>query len=115
MDVTDNSAQTIAHDASLSREDLYHGDDVHFSATIFNSFIAKWTWPTVSFDLVKAARKARIAASKATNPQFSMTSDQLEISARENVLYTTVFSKDNGNNLQRQWVEVFFRESCPWV
>ncbi|EHK96198.1 putative sterigmatocystin biosynthesis peroxidase stcC [Glarea lozoyensis 74030] len=58
----------IEHDGSLSRADIFSGDNHSFNPAIWASVAAFFTEPTISIATSAAARKARLAAAAAVNP-----------------------------------------------
>lgn len=71
--LTDLSRHDILeHDASLSRQDAFFGDNAAFNATVFAETQAKWQ-DTIDVPQAAAARFARVQTSNATNPTFGFT------------------------------------------
>jgi hypothetical protein len=98
----------LEHDASLSRNDFYFGDDHSFNRTIWGQTLTHFPHNTISFADAAAARSARIAAAAAVNPQFNMTATEHTNSYFESALYIGVFGNLTTGNAVTKWVEVLF-------
>ncbi|KAF8853286.1 Cloroperoxidase [Acephala macrosclerotiorum] len=103
----------IEHDGSLSRADIYFGDNHSFNSSIWNSVASHFTSPNISLTTAITARSARLAAAAAVNPAFNMSSTDVEFSAIETALYMSVFSTNSssvGSVARRDWVQTLFVE-----
>ncbi|EPE30694.1 Cloroperoxidase [Glarea lozoyensis ATCC 20868] len=100
----------IEHDGSLSRADIFSGDNHSFNPAIWASVAAFFTEPTISIATSAAARKARLAAAAAVNPAFNLTADGAQFSFIESALYQSVFGDAVEGNAVTEWVNVMFRE-----
>jgi hypothetical protein len=101
----------IEHDGSLSRNDIYFGDDHTFNATIWDSVAAWFTNSTISISTAIAARAARLVAAAAVNPEFNMSASAVEFSGIETALYMTVFADPEvSSEAKTEWVSVLFGE-----
>lgn len=98
----------LEHDASLSRNDFYFGDDHTFNRAIWRRTAAHFTSSTISFATAAAARSDRIAAAAAVNPQFNMTASEHTNSYFESALYMAVFGNLTTGNAVTEWVEILF-------
>jgi hypothetical protein len=105
-----NKHNIIEHDGSLSRADIFFGDNHSFNPTIWASVAAFFTEPTISIATSASARKARLAAASAANPQFNLTADGTQFSFIESALYQSVFGDLAEGNAKTEWVSVLFRE-----
>ncbi|PVH79931.1 Cloroperoxidase [Cadophora sp. DSE1049] len=106
-----NTHGIIEHDGSLSRNDIYFGDNHSFNSTIWNSVAASFTNTTISLSTAKSARAARILAAAAVNPEFNMTASDAQFSGIETALYMTVFADpDLTSEARTDWVGVLFAE-----
>ncbi|KAN0099916.1 Cloroperoxidase [Hyaloscypha variabilis] len=106
----------LEHDASLSRNDFYFGDDHTFNSTIWDHTATYFTGPTISFTEAAAARSNRIARAAAVNPQFNMTATEHTNSYFESALYMGVFGNLTTGNAVTNWVEILFRqERLPYL
>lgn len=109
-----NSSTVLEHDGSLSRQDIYFGDDHTFNETIYDSFFAHFAnVSTIDITAAAAARKARLEAAEAVNPEYDLTAELTVFSLIETALYLTVFGNGtSGTDVQavKEWVDVMFRE-----
>lgn len=101
----------LEHDGSLSRNDIYFGDNHSFNETIYNSFYAYLAnSTTIDVTTAAAARKARLAAAEAANPEFELGAELTVFSLIETALYLSVFSNGTSGEAVTEWVDVMFRE-----
>ncbi|PMD53342.1 Cloroperoxidase [Hyaloscypha bicolor E] len=106
----------LEHDASLSRNDFYFGDDHTFNRTIWGQTLTHFPNRTISFANAAAARSARIAAAAAVNPQFNMTATEHTNSYFESALYMGVFGNLTTGNAVTKFVEILFtQERLPYI
>jgi hypothetical protein len=105
-----NKHGIIEHDGSLSRADIFFGDNHSFNSTIWTSVSSFFTDPTISIATAASARKARLANAAATNPTFNMSADDMQFSFIETALYQGVFGDPVEGNAVTEWVNVLFRE-----
>lgn len=101
----------IEHDGSLSRNDIFFGDNHSFNPAIFGGVAAHFTQRTISIATAAKARTDRIAAARAANPQFVFTSRENQFSLFESALYLRTFGRGTAGEARRDWVEIMFRES----
>lgn len=81
----------LEHDASLSRQDNYFGDDLSFNQTIFDQVLAFYHGTdTATVPVASNARYARVKNSRAINPDFIYGVRQLVLSYGETALYLSV-------------------------
>ncbi|KPM42491.1 hypothetical protein AK830_g4077 [Neonectria ditissima] len=100
----------IEHDGSLSRNDIYFGDNHSFNRTIWSSVSSHFNQSTISIQTAAAARKARLQAAAAANPQFSLPADAVQFSFIETALYLSVFGNVQDGNAVTEWVKVLFEQ-----
>lgn len=103
----------IEHDGSLSRADIYFGDNHSFNSTIWGTVAAYFTEDTIDVKTAARARAARLAAAANENPEFNMTSDGINFSLIESALYLSVFNNGSSSTAVTEWVKVMFRKSHP--
>lgn len=78
----------IEHDASLSREDAYFGNDYSFNQTIFNQVLAYYEGMTeATIPVASKARYARVQNSAKVDPDDIYGVRQLVLSYGETALY----------------------------
>ena len=104
------SSLVIEHDGSLSRADIYFGDNHSFNRTIWDSIAAHFTSETISIATAAAARSARLTAAAAVNPVFNMSATDVEFSLIESALYLSVFGNATTGNAVTEWVKTMFRK-----
>ena len=104
------SSIVLEHDSSLSRNDIYFGDNHSFNQTIWDQTTTHFPNPTISFVDAAAARSARLAAATAANPEFNMTAAEQQNSYIESALYMGTFGDITTGNAVKEWVEVLFSE-----
>ncbi|KAK4201983.1 putative aromatic peroxygenase [Triangularia verruculosa] len=106
-----NKHGIIEHDGSLSRKDVFFGDNHSFSpetwATVFKHFHGLEKIP---IDVAANARKERLEAAKASNPEFNLTPDHARFSVLETCLYLMVFGEGAKGNARTDWVRVLFEQ-----
>ncbi|KAM0329546.1 hypothetical protein ACHAQA_004855 [Verticillium albo-atrum] len=105
-----NAHGIIEHDGSLSRNDIFFGDNHSFNRTIWNSVASHFTNRTISIPTAAAARKARLQAAAAVNPEFTLNADGVQFSLIETALYLSIFGNVNDGNAVTKWVRVMFEQ-----
>ncbi|KAK1835013.1 chloroperoxidase [Podospora conica] len=101
----------IEHDGSLSRADAITGNANRLNPAIYASYIANFAGKSViTIPDAARARRARIAAAQAINPNFVFTPREDEFSRFETSLYLAVFGTGTIGNAPKKWVDVMFRE-----
>ncbi|KAK5655074.1 hypothetical protein OQA88_5973 [Cercophora sp. LCS_1] len=105
-----NKHGVIEHDGSLSRNDIFFGDNHSFNPKIFKTVSSFFTKDVISITTAAKARKARLAVARAANPAFNFTAREDQFSQFETALYLAVFGKGTQGNAKTKWVEVMFRE-----
>ncbi|KAK1585898.1 Chloroperoxidase [Colletotrichum navitas] len=110
-----NTHGIIEHDGSLSRNDIYFGDNHSFNLTIWESVASDFTDSTISIPTAAKARVARLQAAAAANPKFNLTADGTQFSFIETALYLSVFGNLDDGNARTEWVRVLFeKERLPF-
>lgn len=86
------SHENIEHDASLSRNDIYFGDNYSFNETFFSTLVNVSDPSSLAYNATDAgkAMKTRLEQSMATNPELINTSKEYVIRSREASLYLAV-------------------------
>ncbi|KAI2920876.1 hypothetical protein CBS147343_264 [Aspergillus niger] len=103
-----NRHNILEHDASLSRQDTYFGNNHEFNQTIFDQTKSYWTTPLIDIYEAAEAHEARLNTSKATNPDFSLSDTGIAFSFGESAAYMLAFEEDGFGYANRSWVEYFF-------
>jgi hypothetical protein len=101
----------IEHDGSLSRNDVFFGDNHSFNPAIFNTVAAHFKDEIITIPIAAKARTDRVHAAKAVNPKFTFGAGEDQFSQFETALYLTVFGKPSIGNARRTWVNVMFRKN----
>lgn len=101
----------IEHDGSLSRADVFFGDNHSFNSTIWGTVASFFTEDTIDVTTAARARAARLAAAAKENPEFNMTSSGVNFSLIESALYLSVFNNGSSSTAVTEWVKVMFRKS----
>lgn len=97
------------HDASLSRNDAYFGDDVSFDGPVWDA--VKASFPEGDVITIEAAANTwneRVAAARAANPDFDLTHSGRQNGISETGLYLMVFGDRVDGNATTDWVNTFF-------
>lgn len=93
-----------------SRGDAYFGDDHSFNQTIFDQTKSYWKGSIINYQNAADAFAARVRTSKATNPEFSLTSQRLLMGAGASGLFTVVFGKPGAGVVEKSWIVELFGE-----
>ena len=101
----------IEQDGSMTRNDIYIGDDYHFDATVFAPVAKDLHLDDPSFvitpDVVAKARANRQAAAIAENQMFNQTSAQITGSLGTNGLWLTTMWDFSKKGARTAWVQAF--------
>lgn len=106
-----NVHNVLEHDASLSRQDAYFGNNHVFNETVFDQAISYWTEEILDANQLAMAKVGRQAMSKARNPTYRFTSDTENFSLGELSAPIIAFGELATSTVNRTLVEYFFRES----
>eukprot|EP01110_Echinostelium_bisporum_P010270 TRINITY_DN3555_c0_g2_i1.p1 TRINITY_DN3555_c0_g2~~TRINITY_DN3555_c0_g2_i1.p1 ORF type:complete len:172 (+),score=51.40 TRINITY_DN3555_c0_g2_i1:19-534(+) len=118
LDQLDNH-DTIEHDASMTRDDLYFGDNHSLNKTLLSALIASSSdgGQTISLDDFANYQSVRQNNSKAYNPEFTFGGKQQTASAGEPALFLNVFGMQDESGMWRVPVDsvesVFGNERLP--
>ncbi|CEJ60455.1 hypothetical protein PMG11_09028 [Penicillium brasilianum] len=99
----------LEHDASLSRQDYYFGNDHTFNQAIFDQTRSHWTGSFIDVEQAARARQARVDMSNATNPDFDLSGEALSLTYGESAAYIVVFGNKSSGIVNKSWVEYFFQ------
>ncbi|KAI1054357.1 hypothetical protein LB507_011576 [Fusarium sp. FIESC RH6] len=100
----------LEHDGSLSRADVYFGDNLSFNKTIWAQTSSHFTEDTISIKTAAKARNERLEIAEATNPEYSLPANQNQIGLIETALYLVVFGNAKDGNAKTEWVKTLFEE-----
>ncbi|PYH40186.1 peroxidase family protein [Aspergillus saccharolyticus JOP 1030-1] len=109
---------TIEADGSLTRNDIYFGDDVHFDATVWAPVardlgLDHRDRPADRFVTVETAASAtrnRYALAKHVNPQFNASMLQQQFEYGTTALYLLTLWDDDQNAAPKAWVKALMGE-----
>jgi hypothetical protein len=110
--VTDSFNSPIEHDASLSRQDAYFGDDHDFDKTIWQQTLSYFKGSR-STNLLDASRAiaGRTADSEARNPTFTYGFREFVFRYGETGIYLQTMGGDDLTGVTRiDWVQSLFEE-----
>ncbi|KAL8666615.1 MAG: hypothetical protein Q9168_007449 [Polycauliona sp. 1 TL-2023] len=102
----DHHAIPGEHDGSLSRNDIYFGDNHSFNKKIWNTVAANFHDDTISLQTAGMARRNRFAAAEAINPKFTPS---VNSSLGETALYHKAMQGQN-NATRTDFVRILFNE-----
>ncbi|KAH6874442.1 Chloroperoxidase [Thelonectria olida] len=105
-----NKHGILEHDGSLSRNDVYFGDNHSFNQTIFDTVASHFNQSTISIQTAATARKERLQAAAAVNPEFSLSAEMTRFSFIETALYLSIFGNVEDGNAITEWVKVMFEQ-----
>lgn len=100
----------LEHDGSLSRQDIFFGDNHSFNETVWAQTLLHFTLPVISIETAAKARAAAIARAASVNPEFNMTAGQAQNSFIEQALYLSVFGSPTKGNAVTDHVKILFEE-----
>lgn len=102
----------LEHDASLSRQDVFFGNNLVFNQSVFNETKSHWQ-ETIDVPQAAAARLSRVQMSNTTNPTFGFTKVGQQFSIGESAAYLIVLGNKTTRTANRTVVEYLFGKS-PW-
>lgn len=106
-----NKHGPIEHDGSLTRKDVFFGDNHTFSPEVWASVSAHFgDREVIPIETAAEARKARMAKAAEENPEFNLTSSQERFSFIETSLYMYVFGDGLEGNAKTEWVRVLMEQ-----
>ncbi|KAH8203546.1 hypothetical protein TruAng_002294 [Truncatella angustata] len=106
----------IEHDGSLSRNDIFFGDDLHFNPLIWAATAARYgiripfASSVITVEIAARARAARVRDAKLVNPKFNLTDAGSSGSIGETSVLLTAFWDPNQGGVPKDYVRVLFEE-----
>ncbi|KAK9418810.1 putative Chloroperoxidase [Seiridium unicorne] len=106
----------IEHDGSLSRNDIFFGDNLHFNPLIWAATAARYgiripfSSSVITVETAAKARAARVKDAKTVNPAFNLTSAGLSGSYGESSVLLTALWDESAGGAPKDWVRVLFEE-----
>lgn len=120
FDLADLAAHDkIEIDGSLSRNDFYFGDDLHFDHAIWMTVAERLGLyeygdsekdQYVTVETAARARAARVADAKRINPTFNASANEITGSPGTTALYLTTLWDDKVGAVPKTWIRAFFGE-----
>lgn len=110
-----NQHDLIEHDASLSRADIFFGNNWSFNQTIFDETRSCWPSATISLSDAAKALVARQKSAQSINPEYDLPLDGYTNSLGQTAMYLGLFGNYDDGNANRSWVEYFFGKLNPIV
>lgn len=106
----------IEHDASLSRNDAYFGNDYSFNQGIFDEVLDYYDGATIAtIPAASLARYHRVTAQRASNPTFIYGPRQLVLSYGETALYLSTMGNPITADAPVAYIKTFFEnERLPY-
>lgn len=115
----------VEFDGSLSRNDFYFGDDLHFDPAIWKTTADRLglgkTGPSdmdryVTVETAAKARAARVRDAMRANPTFNSSANQMTGTFGTTALYLVTLWDDKVGAAPKSWIKSFFGKSCScWV
>lgn len=112
----------IEFDGSLSRNDFYFGDDLHFDPVIWHTVATRLglyedpgnseTAKYVTVDIAAKAWAARVTDAKRDNPTFNASAMEMMGSPGTTALYLTTLWDYSANAAPKAWIKPFFGKCC---
>lgn len=104
-----NKHGIIEHDGSLSRNDIYFGDNHSFDPGVWAGVKAFFgDKDIIDLSTAARARAARLQAARAANPKFTFEEKDARASFIETALYLSVMKDPTKDGARRDWVETLF-------
>ncbi|KAM7204753.1 Chloroperoxidase [Naviculisporaceae sp. PSN 640] len=100
----------IEHDGSLSRKDIFFGDNHTFAPEIWATVAAHFEGELISIETAAKARKDRLAVAPTQNPEFDLPDDAERFSFIETSLYLGIFGEGTEGNARTEWVRTLFEQ-----
>lgn len=105
-----NVHNLLEHDASISRQDAFFGNNHVFNETIFEESIRYWPNEILDANALAMAKVGRQVSSKAFNPEYRFTSSVENFSIGELLAPIVAFGDRATSTVNRTLVEYFFRK-----
>ncbi|KAL4926201.1 peroxidase family protein [Aspergillus undulatus] len=116
---------TVEFDGSLSRNDAYFGDNIHFNPASWATVAERLNLyeagecgedKYVTVETAAKARAARVEDAKKINPMFNNSVNAMQGSPGTTALYLTTLWDDEAEAVPKTWVKSFFEdERIPYI
>jgi hypothetical protein len=103
----------LEHDGSLSRNDIYFGDNLHFNESIWSEVTAFFTDDVISIPTAAQARASRVTVAEDVNPDFSIPLSIATNSYFETALYLVTFGEKLVGNAPTSYIKALFGKHPP--
>jgi len=113
----------IEFDGSLSRNDIFFGDNNHFDAKIWATTSARLKLNDlgpekseryVTVEVAAKAQAARVVDAKKANPAFNASANQMRGGPGTTALYLTTLWDDKAGAVPKSWIRAWFGTSNPF-
>ncbi|KAL4780073.1 Chloroperoxidase [Aspergillus varians] len=115
----------VEFDGSLSRNDIYFGDNLHFDPAIWGTVAERLNLydagecgqdKYVTVEVAARARAARVQDAMRANPTFNNSANAMSGSPGTTALYLTTMWDDEADAAPKAWVRAFFEdERIPYI
>lgn len=105
-----NEHNKLEHDASLSRQDAYFGNNHVFNETVFLESTHYWSKDVLDANQLAMSKVGRQVSSKAFNPTYTFTETVENFSLGELAAPILVFGDHATSTVDRAMTEYFFRK-----
>lgn len=113
----------VEFDGSLSRNDIFFGDNLHFDANIWATTSARLKLNDlgpgksdryVTVEAAAKAQAARIVDAKKANPTFNASANQMTGGQGTTALYLTTLWDDEAGAAPKSWIRTWFGTFSPF-
>lgn len=114
----------VEFDGSLSRNDIFFGDNLHFDAKIWATTSARLKLNDlgpgksdryVTVEAAAKAQAARIVDAKKANPTFNASANQMTGGQGTTALYLTTLWDDEAGAAPKSWIHTWFGTFSPFA
>ncbi|KAL4803342.1 Chloroperoxidase [Aspergillus unguis] len=99
----------LEHDISLSRSDAYFANPRPFNETVWAETMSYFTTPMITVKQLAEARMGRLATSKKTNPEFSLSWLADGFSWGECASFFEIMADGTTGTVNRTYIDYWFR------
>ncbi|KAM0342063.1 hypothetical protein ACHAPU_009791 [Fusarium lateritium] len=99
----------LEHDISISRSDAYFADPNPFNETVWNETLKYFTTEMITVDQVAKARMGRLATSKNTNPEHSLSQLADGFSWGEMASFFEIMADGTTGTVDKKFIEYWFK------
>ncbi|KAF4996556.1 hypothetical protein FGRMN_4440 [Fusarium graminum] len=99
----------LEHDISISRSDAYFADPNPFNETVWNETLKYFTTDMITVEQVAKARMGRLATSKKTNPEHSLSKLADGFSWGEMASFFEIMADGTTGTVEKKFIEYWFK------